>query len=342
MAMANRRDFVKLAGTVSVAATMGLAGCTGTDEGAAGGEYPTAGETMEYIVPFSEGGGTDTYARQIMGKTTELLDLNLQVNNVPGGASLRGAEQIVNAEPTGYEMGGFNPPSTPLSYLVFQPDFDLTEVKGVCTYATTPYVIIANSDLGVSGFDDLVSRYQSGEFTAIGGCQSQGGLNHVGALVMRSQMGLEYENYVGYDGCAPAGQAVASGEIPATIGSDLAIEGVVESGRAEVVAVLLSGGSTVFPDAETLPDQGYDAIDYIGGLNRGMFMPPGVPDESIATLSAAIEEAIASDELQQWSEETGNGLTYGPPEAADALVQDSIGQIPEQVDIDRIRELSQG
>jgi len=155
-------------------------------------------------------------------------------------------------------------------------------------------------------------------------------------------MGLEYENYVGYDGCAPAGQAVASGEIPATIGSDLAIEGVVESGRAEVVAVLLSGGSTVFPDAETLPDQGYDAIDYIGGLNRGMFMPPGVPDDRIATLSAAIEEAIASDELQQWSEETGNGLTYGPPEAADALVQDSIAQIPEQVDIDRIRELSQG
>ncbi|UWG46333.1 ABC-type phosphate transport system, periplasmiccomponent [Halanaeroarchaeum sp. HSR-CO] len=341
---------------------MGLAGCSGNGDGGDGGDgadggdggdggggdggdggdvYPEEGRSIEYIVPFSEGGGTDTYARQIMGKTTEMLGLNLQVNNVPGGASLRGTEQIVNGNPDGYEMGGFNPPSTPLSYLVFEPDFDLTEVKGVCTYATTPYVIIANTDLEVDGFGDLVDRYQDGEFSAIGGCQAQGGLNHVGSLVMRNQMGLEWENYVGYDGCAPAGQAVASGEIPATIGSDLAIEGVVESGRAEVVAVMMSQGSTVFPDAESLTDQGFDNIDYIGGLNRGMYMPPGVDDEKIQTLSSAIEEAIQSDELQQWSEESGNGLSYGPPENADALVQDSIEQIPQQVDIEQIRELAQ-
>jgi len=366
--MQKRRKFMKVAGTASVAATMGLAGCAGGggnggdggsgdggnsgsdsgggddggDDGNGGSssetEYPEPGSTVEYIVPFSEGGGTDTYARQIMGQVGEILDINVRITNVPGGASLRGTAQIANAEPDGYTMGGFNPPSTPLSYLVFESDFDLTQVEGVCTYATTPYTIIANADLDVESMSDLIEGYNSGDFEAIGGCQAQGGLNHVSALVMQDTFDFNWTNYVGYDGCAPAGQAVASGEIPATIGSDLAIEGVVNSGRANVVSVLMSQGSTVFPDAPSLTDEGYENIDYIGGLNRAMWMPPGTDRERIDIMAAAIEEAIASDELQQWSEESGNGLTFGGPDAANSLLQNSLEQIPQRVDIEAIRE----
>jgi tripartite-type tricarboxylate transporter receptor subunit TctC len=368
---------MKVAGTASVAATMGLAGCSGGGNGGDGGggsggssdggsggsgdgggssgggdggdgdssgggssesEYPESGSTVEYIVPFSEGGGTDTYARQIMGKVSEILDINVRINNVPGGASLRGTAQIANADPDGYTMGGFNPPSTPLSYLVFEPDFDLTEVEGVCTYATTPYTIIANADQDIGSMGDLIERYNSGDFEALGGCQAQGGLNHVAALVMQDTFDFNWTNYVGYDGCAPAGQAVASGEIPATIGSDLAIEGVVSSGRADVVSILMSGGSTVFPDAPSLTDEGYENIDYIGGLNRAMWMPPGTDRERVDIMAAAVEEAMASDDLQQWSEESGNGLTFGGPDAANSLLQNSLEQIPQRVDIEAIRE----
>lgn len=358
--MHNRREFVKLAGSASIATTMGLAGCASNDGGSGGSDggdsnggtdggsdttteqasYPESGSTLEYIVPFSEGGGTDTYGRQIMGEASSYLDVNMQFNNLPGGASLRGTGELMNSENDGYTMGAFNPPSTPLSYLVFEPDFDLTKVKGVCTYATTPYTIIANADAGVEDMNDLIGRYESGEFSAFGGCQAKGGLNHVAALVMKNQYGMTWENYVGYDGCAPAGQAVASGEIPASIGSDLAIEGVVNSGHADVVAVLMSVGSSVFPDAETVVDQGLDEIDYIGGLNRAMWMPPGTDDNKIATVSDAVERAMQSDTLQSWSEKTGNGLKYGGPENADKLLQDSLEQIPKQVDIEAIREIA--
>jgi tripartite-type tricarboxylate transporter receptor subunit TctC len=366
--MRKRREFMKAAGTASVAATIGLAGCTGNEPNGGGGgnggggndgddgdnddgmdgndgddsdetmEYPESGSTVEYIVPFSEGGGTDTYARQIMGQVSEILDINVRITNVPGGASLRGTGQIVNAEPDGYTMGGFNPPSTPLSYLVFESDFNLREVEGVCTYATTPYTIIANADEEVSSMEDLIGRYNDGDFEAVGGCQAQGGLNHVAMLVMQDAYDFGWTNYVGYDGCAPAGQAVASGEIPATIGSDLAIEGVVNSGRANVVSVLMSQGSTVFPDAPTLTDEGFENIDYIGGLNRAMWMPPGTPRERVDVMAAAVEEAMESDELQQWSEESGNGLTFGGPDAANDLLRNSLEQIPQRVDIEAIRE----
>ncbi len=375
--MTKRREFVKFAGTASIATTLGLAGCTGNGgdggdggDGGTGGDggggdgggggttgtetdgsegttqsnqsgYPEQGSTVEYIVPFSEGGGTDTYGRQIMGKVSESLSINVQINNVPGGASLRGAGQIMNGKPDGYTMGAFNPPSTPLSYLVFEPNYDLSKIEGVCTYATTPYVLIANADQEIEGMQDLVERYNNGEFSNIGGCQAQGGLNHVAALVMKDQFGMEWENYVGYDGCAPAGQAVASGEIPVSIGSDLAVEGVVNSGRANVVGVLMSGGSTVFPDAQPITEQGFDNIDYIGGLNRAMWMPPETPSDKIQVMADAVEQAVQSDELQSWSEETGNGLTFNGPEAANELLQNSLEQIPKRVDIEQIREAAQ-
>lgn len=355
--MPNRREFVKMAGAASVASTMGLAGCTGgggdggngnntdsgggatTDGGGGSQDYPV--DTVEYIVPFSAGGGTDTYARQIMGEVSNILDINVQVTNVPGGASLRGTGRIMNGDNDGSLMGGFNPPSTPLSYLIFQPDYDLKNIEGVCTYATTPYILLAGADTGVEDLDGLIEGYNNGDFTAVGGCQSKGGLNHVGALIMQSSWDMQWENYVGYDGCAPAGQAVASGEIAATMGSDLALEGVVEAGNANPVAVLTSDGSDVFPDTPPATEQGYENIDYVGALNRGMWMPPGTPQDVIETMSSAVEEAMQTDALQSWSEESGNGLTYGPASKANDLLQNTLEQLPERVDIEAIREQAQ-
>lgn len=352
----NRRDFLKYAGTASVATTMGLAGCTasGKQDGETttpgeettfapvDQEYPESGRTVTYIVPFSQGGGTDTYGRQIMPVAANELDVNVQINNVPGGASLRGTGRIVNAEPDGYTMGAFNPPSTPLSYLVFEPDYDLRELEGICSYARTPYVIIANADANVEGMEDLVSRYNEGEFSAIGGCQAKGGLNHVTSLVMKNQYDMQWENYVGYDGCAPAAQAVASGEIPATIGTDVAVQGTVEAGRADVVAVLQSAGSGVFPDVEPVTEQGFSEIDYIGGLNRCMWFPPDTDEGTVNRMANAVRVATQSDEVQQWSEESGNIVEFSGPETANQLLEDTLERLPEEVDIEQIREEAEG
>ncbi|WP_225741375.1 Bug family tripartite tricarboxylate transporter substrate binding protein [Halorussus halophilus] len=357
----NRREFLKYAGTASAATTFGLTGYargqeTTTESGeetTEGGQettftpvdqnYPESGQTITYIVPFSEGGGTDTYARQIMPVAAEELGgVNVQISNVPGGASLRGTGRIVNAEGDGYTMGAFNPPSTPLSYLVFEPNYDLTNVEGICSYARTPYVIIANADANVENMDDLIGRYESGEFQAFGGCQARGGLNHVASLVMKNQYGMQWQNYVGYDGCAPAAQAVASGEIPASIGSDLAVEGTVNSGRANVVAVLMSGGSGVFPDVAPVTEQGYENIDYIGGLNRCMWFPPGTDEGKVNRMANAVQAATQSEQVQQWSEESGNLVEFNGPEYANQLLQDTLEILPEQVDIEQIREEATG
>ncbi len=357
----NRRDLLK---ATAGSATIGFVGVTAGQDGGetttAGGQqtttatqadcdftpmaenYPESGRTVSYIIPFSQGGGTDTYARQILPQVSEVLDVNFQIRNIPGGASLRGTGQLVQGEANGYTMGGFNPPSTPLSYLIYQPDYDLSQLKGVAAYARTPYVLVVQDGADVQSMEGVVNKYESGDWQAIGGCQAKGGLNHVTSLVLKNEAGLQWQNYVGYDGCGPAVQAVASGEVPAVITTDVAAQGAVESGRGKVVGVLSSGGSGVFTEAEPITEQGFPNIDYIGQLTRCMYMPAGVSDGQVNKMASAVQEALQSDPVQQWSEETGNIIEFQCPSTADELLTQTLETLPEKVDIESIREEATG
>lgn len=338
----SRRRVLRNAGIASALVT-GLAGCTENLTGGGGGDggngdgYPN--EDLRYIIPFSEGGGTDTFARQMIPVMGEELGTDIAIENIPGAASLRGTGELALAEPDGYTFGGFNPPSTPVSAMVNPPDFEMRELKGVGAYARTPFVIVANPEHEIEGFEDLVSRYQSGELEAFSGKQ-KGGVDHVLALLMRDneEYNLNWQRYVGYDGSGPAVQATTSGEVPVAISTDTAAQGAAEDGRIDPIVSLSSEGTGVFPDLPAVTDVGYPNIDYLGQLRRCMYVPPETPDEPIQTLTEALETSLENEELQQWAEDTGNVLEYGGPDVAEEVVNDAFENIPDQVDLEEVRE----
>lgn len=330
---ATRRDYIKYTGAASAAAMTGLAGCSGGGDG----EYPDGDIT--YIIPFSEGGGTDTYARQFISHMADELGTNIAIENVPGAASLRGTGQLYNADPDGYTIGGFNPPSTPVSAMVNPPDYELTDLEGIGTYARTPFVVVANPDYEIESFEDMISRYAEGELEIFSG-KERGGVDHVLALLMKGNdsYDLQWDRYVGYDGTGPAVQATISDEVPVSIATDTGAAGAAEDDRIDVLACLSSQGSEVFPDVPSTTDLGYDNIDFLGQLVRGVFAPEGTSEDHIEVLTEALEAALQTDEVQSWSEETGNVVEYGGPESASNAVSDAFEQIPEQVDLEAVRD----
>lgn len=325
-----RREFLR---AVSAAAAVGLAGCTG----GGGGEYPN--EDLRYIIPFSEGGGTDTYARQVIPEMANELGVEIAIENVSGAASLRGTGELHTADNDGYTFGGFNPPSTPVSYMVNPQDWDITELEGVGAYARTPFVIIANPNYEIEGFEDMLSRYADGELEIFSG-KERGGVDHVIALLMRDneEYNLQWDRYVGYDGSGPAVQATISDEVPVAISTDTAAAGAVEDERADAVVCLSSQGTNVFPDLDNVTDHDYPNIDFVGQLRRCMYAPPGTDGEHADTLADALETALETDAVQEWSEETGNVVEFGSPEDANTALQDAMEQVPENVDLEEVRE----
>lgn len=353
----NRRKFIKYAGAASTVGIAGLAGCSDdegdggaddsadgsdTDDSNGGGEDEFPTENIRYIIPFSEGGGTDTYARQMVPEMDERMDVNIGIENISGAASLRGTGEAFYSEPDGHTICAFNPPSTPVSEMVNPQDFDMTEMVGVCTYARTPFVIVANSEHEIEGYDDLMDRYDDGDLEIFSG-KERGGVDHVMALLMQELHGFEWDRYVGYDGTGPAVQATLSGEVPACIATDTGAEAGVESGDLDLVTGLVSeegGGSNVFPDVETVVDLGYDNIDFISNLTRGIYAPPDTPRERTQVIADVVEEALQRDAVQDWSEETGNVVEFNDGEFAEGAISDAYEIIPENVDLDEVREAS--
>lgn len=93
------------------------AGCTGGDSidessasngGGTSGTEPfyQEGDDLQWMVPFSPGGGTDTLARMFAPYLGEALGgVNIQVINRPGGGSVLGTNEYVNDwDPDGYTL----------------------------------------------------------------------------------------------------------------------------------------------------------------------------------------------------------------------------------------------
>lgn len=257
--------------------------------------------------------------------------------DIPGSASLRGAQEAFTADPDGYTYLMMNPPSTPLSTIINETDWDITEMKGVATYEKTSILAMANPDLEIEGFEDLVSRYSNGELSQWAG-QTVGSYYHVASLYMRQAYDLDFDDYIGYEGNGPCTQSVVSGENPAGISSSGATQGFTEDDRLDVVALLGSAGTPAYPDTPTLPDLGYEDMDFLGNLTRTFAAPPETPDETIDTFSSAIESALGDDELQSWGEETGANFVYEGPDQTDQLISDVVNTVDEELDVESIRE----
>jgi len=325
-----RRDVLKTTG-IAAAGTVGLAGCLGEE-----GEYPSSDLTV--IIPFDEGGGSDTIVRQMTSPLSEELDVNIRPENVPGAGAMRGIGQLLSEEPDGYTCGKFNPLTTSIQAMINPPDFEFEDLKGLATIGFNSIVLIADADEDIGDFDALIDAYEDGTYTNIGGL----GVNYLpNVMFFKERFGMEWDNYIEYSGAGPINQAVASGEVPAAVTSDAGAAEAVSGGDAEVLAVLTSNGSDVFPDAPTIPELGYEDMDFIGQITRAMWVPPETPEENIDVLTGAIEAVVEGETMQEWSDDTGNPITYGPPEEADEVLDQVWTEIPDVVDIEELREAAE-
>ncbi|WP_122090719.1 Bug family tripartite tricarboxylate transporter substrate binding protein [Halalkalicoccus subterraneus] len=355
-ARSGRRRFLQLAGAGSVAA---LAGClAGNDNGGGGdgngggGGNESGGESdwqpenaIRYIVPYDQGGGTDVYARGIQEGLADATGQNIQIDNIPGAGGLNGYGQLMRANPDGHTILGSATPLEVAPQLLEDPGFDQRDAEGVCVFGQSVWTLVVNSEYEgeVETFDDVMEKYNSGEWEGIG-VQEPGSSQDVIVLLAKYQYeeewGWDWTERVQYTGTGPVSQAVASGEVPAGIGTDAGTQSVVDNGSIYPVVTFVSDGSDVYPDVESVTDAGYPEIDFVGGLSRGVFAPPETEGNITQGLSDMFAEAVEHESTQSWTEDTGNPVFHEGPDAANQLLDDAFAAYEENNVIDLVQENS--
>ncbi|MDG5758282.1 substrate-binding domain-containing protein [Natronococcus sp. A-GB1] len=331
----DRRTFVQTTGAVGAVGLTGLAGCLGEDDNGDADDFPS--ESLTWMIPWGEGGGTDTYARQMAPLMEDPLDQSIEIDNREGAGSMLGSEWLVQQDPDGYTFGTVNPPGWSFTWRAQEVDaWEPEDLEPIAYSGVFGYTLIVNDDAaedagGIDDFESLRDAYADDEISGFG-YQGAGSDSHLTTLLLREEYDLDYDSAVPYDGGGPTMEAVIGGEVAAGFATNTSAVAAEESGEATAIVNLMDIDlDHVFPDIDPITDYG-DSLAWITEFYQVQVAPPDTPEEEREILMDAIQEATEHEETQEWEEETGNIVEFGDmDDAADQYVG-SVEEIESQVD----------
>ncbi|MCO8268420.1 tripartite tricarboxylate transporter substrate-binding protein [Haloferax sp. AB510] len=315
---------------------LGLSGCAGNG-GSGNGSYPQ--EDLTIIVPYGEGGGTDTYARQVASPLSDQLGVNVVVENMTGAGGARGTgEAITNGDE--YTLLANNLAIMPSAILQTRPPWagQLPDIVPVYGYGYNANVLIGQPDKA-QNFEEFIEMIQTDSINTVSTVgPGSGGDMVMSALVTFDEYPIEDSDFetVPYDSGAEVGRAVTSGEVDVGITAATPLAAAYDGSNFTPLVSFSSQGSPVFPDIPTVVDLGYNNMDTIGQNTRCLWMSPGTSQEKAQTISTAVSEAIKAESVQSWAEETGNPTTNIKPDELEGLLVDSMKILPTILGVESI------
>ena len=304
-----------------------LAACGAPGEGSTASDYPE--KTVDVIVPYPAGGGSDVIARNLVDEINNGGDLGqkLQVINKPGGAGIVGVTEMVNAKPDGYTIS-ISPPGPiymhpALTDTPYDPLKDLTFVAGVT--GGGPMVVVP-ADSPYQTIEDLIgaAKANPGSITMGGGPPAYA----IPLALLTEQTGAQFQG-VAFEGDAAMMTAILGHNIDATLNQAAGALPQVSAGTVRVLALFAPERSPLLPDVPTMIESGYDVT---GEAKYAMYAPAGVPDEVVDVLTEAVKKATASTALKEKSEAVGIELAYTTPGGLKDYVTKEFEQVKKLVD----------
>lgn len=281
-----------------------------------------AGETIEVIVPFREGGGTDIIARTIAPYLEQYLDdASVQVLNVTGGSGVQGGNEFA----VGRERDG-------LSLLVSSGSNVFPYLFGdeAVRYDFNEYTALFGAPLGAvvyvspeTGVSDAAGLCDTESLLVYGGV-SAGGLDIV-TLVSFELLGLDIFPILGYDGRGATRVAFEQGETTidnqATSAFRESVEPLVDEGQAVPLYTLgildAEGNVTRDPEYPELPSftevyetctgealsgvelEAYKAVLAAGyASSKNIWVHSDAPPERVTALQEAAAAVVADADFQ--------------------------------------------
>jgi tripartite-type tricarboxylate transporter receptor subunit TctC len=142
---------------------------------------------------------------------------------------------------------------------------------------------------------DIVAAAKARPATIAYASPGVGTTNHLAMEGLAIATGIKLL-HVPYRGGAPAATAVAAGDVPIGCVTPSSAEGLLQSGRIKVIALMSKGRPSFAPDWPTLADAGMD-ID--AALWVGLFAPAGTPAAIVDRLDAETRRVLDSADTQK-------------------------------------------
>jgi tripartite-type tricarboxylate transporter receptor subunit TctC len=313
---ATRSDALPDIPTVNLLKRIGLwaaivAATIGVQRGALAADYPTRPITL--IVPYPAGGGNDVIARLVAAKMSASLGQPIVIENRGGAGSTIGTRDVARSAPDGYTLLiatsslAINPALYP--DVAYDPKKDFAAVGLI---ATSPNFVLVNPSVPVHSVAELIAlaKKEPGkiDFASTG----IGTSTHLAAVLFATMADIKL-NAVPYKGVAPAVTDLLGGQVALMFCPMASVVGQVRAGSLRAIAVTGAKRSSLFPDLPTVAEAGLPG--YAAELHYGLVAPAGTPQDVVAKLNGALNNALADAGVRQRLGADGTETLPGTPAA---------------------------
>ena len=259
--------------------------------------YPT--KPVRIIVPYAPGGFADVAARIVAQKLQERLGQQVIVENRSGGNGFIGTTAGAKAAPDGYTLLTAHTGEFAVSPAVFKDiPFELErDFESITMISTAPLLVAANAKGSIQSIPDLIAAAKAKPNTVGMGTPGTASINHLAGEWFADAAGIKFL-HVPYKGGAPAGVAVAAGEVPMGVMAISSVMAQIQAGRVKPLAVTTAKRSAQFKDWPTLQEAG-NIKDVDASIWTGLFAPKGTPKQILDKLHVEMVAILAMPDVRE-------------------------------------------
>lgn len=277
-------------------------------------------KSINFVVPYPPGGGTDITTRLLTDKLSQTSDWSFVVENRPGAAGSIGLAYLARQAPDGYTLAmgqtsnmTINPNlNKDISYNSLE-DFSLISV-----IATQPVVVVVANQSPYTNLNDLLNDAKSGKTLTLG-TPGIGTVSHL-AMEYLGQISNTKIRHIPYPGATQAITEAMGGHLGFVATSLPSALSQIRAGSVRPLAVTSAERNPALPDVPSISELGYDGYD----VNewKAVIGPANINPDTIASINAAIRSALSDSELVEALEREGSTILGNSPEEFQAMLNE--------------------
>jgi tripartite-type tricarboxylate transporter receptor subunit TctC len=287
-----------------------LAGCseeTASEPKAESKKVDFPKKTINVIVAYEAGGGTDTGARILIPYIEKELGVTVNIINKPGGGGWVGWGELANAKNDGYTIGYINTPNLMTGYLdpKMNRKQNLESFAPIANHVVDPGAIaIRKDETRFTNIEELIEYAKSHELTATS--TGVGSDDHYASLKLNDKYGTKFQP-VHNKGAADSKAAVLGGHVDVLFANVGEVASLHKDGEMKIIGVMGKEKSPFLPDVPTLAEEGFEVFSWSA---RGIAAPAGTDPAILEVLRAAFEKGINNEEQVKKMGDMGLEVDY--------------------------------
>lgn len=260
-------------------------------------QYPE--RSINLIVPFDPGGGSDVTCRTFEPYARELFNQELTFLYKPGASGSIGTYEVSKSTPDGYTIGTFNTPHIILQPLIGVGQYSPWDLTFIGQIAADCVLMSTSKNSPYKSLADFIADAQKNPGKLTLGSSDTLASSHITALMLVKETGIDVE-IVTFQSGTECAAALLGGHVNVGLTGGASMLGSID--EATPLANTFENRSETLPEVPTFKELGYDIVIEVG---RIFIAPSGLDEEVENTLKNTFKSVYNNPDFQNDLKKSG-------------------------------------